>query len=139
MEWATAIDEIHPELPIPGTQVMIQLQSIIWSYILETWQCRNTHLHHNAAQLNLPNYQQAAITLHEQCHLIPLAAQEDLFRLPLEEILELLALRLQTWMQHGLKYFNQQLQAAKTQASIHTPDIRTFFHPTQHPNDLQPP
>jgi len=57
---------------------MIQLQTIVWTYILDTWHFQNNHLHLNAKQLNLPNYQQAAITLHEQCHQVPPAVQEAL-------------------------------------------------------------
>jgi len=34
----------------------------------------------------------------------------------------------------------QQLKAECKQATMSTPDIRTFFQmPAQHPNDLQPP
>jgi len=138
--WAQAIDKIHPELQLTGEQVMTHLSKIIWKFILETWKTRNNHLHQNAGDLNLPNYRQAAINLYDQRHLIPPDAQEALYRLPLEKILEQPAPRLQQWTKRGLAYFNQQLQAAKIQAKINTPDIRTFFGPkTQLPHDHQPP
>jgi len=119
---------------------MTQIQCIIWTYILELWKVRNTHLHQNAAQLDLPNYRQAVINLYEQRHLISATAQDALYQQPLEVILEQPPPRLQTYAQRGLKYFNQQLKAAKTQAHLNTPDIRSFFgQKTQHHNDLQPP
>jgi len=90
-EWATAINEIHPELPILGTQVMIQLQTIVWTYILDMCYIQKNHLCLNATQLILPNYWQAAMMLHEQHHQLPPAAQEALFWQPLDEIIELLA------------------------------------------------
>jgi len=139
-DWAQAIDVIHPELALSGEQVMTQLLCTIWTYILEVWKIRNTHLHRNAAQLDLPNYRQAVINLYEQRHLIPAMAQDALYRQPLEVILEQPPPRLQTYAQKGLTYFNQQLKAAKIQARLNTPDIRSFFGPkTQHHNDLQPP
>jgi len=135
-----AINVIHPNLPMTGTQVMMQVQKITWNYILDTWHLRNTHLHHNAAQLNLPNYQQATTNLYEQWHLLPPAAQEALYRQPLKERLKQPAPRFPKWTQWGLKYFTQQLRAAKSQAKLQTPDIQTFFcKQTQQPNDLQPP
>jgi len=138
--WAQAIDELHPNLKLTGEQVMTLITKTIWTFILETWKTRNNHLHQNADDLNLPNYHQAAIHLYEQQHLLPLAAQIALYRQPLESILEQPAPRLQKWTQRGLSYFNQQLKAAKTQARLHTPDIRTFFgQQTQQNHDLQPP
>jgi len=39
-----------------------------------------------------------------------------------------------------VSYFTQQLKAECKQATLHTPDIWTFFWlPVQHPYDLQPP
>jgi len=119
---------------------MTQLLCTIWTYILDVWKIRNTHLHRNANLLDLPNYRQAVINLYEQRHLIPATAQEALYRQPLEAILEQPLPRLQTYAQKGLTYFNQQLKAAKIQARLNTPDIRSFFgSKTQHHNDLQPP
>jgi len=139
-DWAQAIDVIHPELALSGEQVMTQLLCTIWTYILDVWKIRNTHLHRNANLLDLPNYHQAVINLYEQRHLIPATAQEALYRQPLEAILEQPLPRLQTYAQKGLTYFNQQLKAAKIQARLNTPDIRSFFgSKTQHHNDLQPP
>jgi len=52
------------------------------------WKIRNTHLHHQADQLDLPNYQQAIITLYKQCHQLPPDTQDALYRQPLEVVLE---------------------------------------------------
>jgi len=114
---------------------------ITWTHILAMWTLQNNHLHTNAAPLHLPNYRQAAmISLYEQCHLLPPAAQEALFHQPLESILEQPAPWLQTWTKRGLCYFNQQLKATKTQATLRTPDIHTYFRQqTQPSNDLHPP
>jgi len=72
-------------------------------------------------------------------HQLPPAAQTALYWQPLKTLIEQLTPDLQTWYQWGQKYFNQQLKAAKKQASLHTPDIQTFFHPkTQHKPDLHP-
>jgi len=86
----SVIDMIHPHLaPTTGKQVMIYMMKEIWLYILETWKLRNQHLHHNATQLNLPNYWQAAISLYEQQHQLPPDAQDALYHQPLKTILEL--------------------------------------------------
>jgi len=119
---------------------MTQLLRIIWTSTLDTWKVRNEHLHSNADQLNLPNYRQAIITLYDQCHQLPPDAQAALYRQPLETLLEQPPPRLQTWAQRGLRYFNQQIKAAKTQANLNTRDIRSYFGRKAQPtNDLQPP
>ena len=138
--WVESIDATHPKLPLSGEQIMTKLLSIVWTFIMDSWKVRNTHLHHNADELNMPNYKQAIVNLYEQRQQIPPAAQEALYRQPLKALLEQPAPRLQTWAQRGLHYFNQQLRAAKAQAKLHTPDIRTFFGPQAQPtDDLQPP
>jgi len=60
--WATAINTVHPMLKYNGEQVMTAFQKIIWQYVLDTWTLRNQHLHHNATQLHLPDFRQAART-----------------------------------------------------------------------------
>ena len=143
VSWAQAIDDLHPNLAPSGTQVMISVIRLVWTYVLDVWKTRNQQLHNSASQLNLPNYRQAAITLYELRQQLPPDAQLALYRQPLEQTLELPAPRLQQWVQTGYKYYNQQLKAAKKQAVLQTPDIRTFFrtqsHPTQPDDDLQPP
>jgi len=138
--WATAIDKEHPKLKQSGEQVMIMIQKHIWQFILDMWKIRNQHLHHNAPQLDLPNYRQAAITLYERKSQLPPAAQDALYRQPLETILELPAPQLEQWVVRGYRYFTQQVKAAKQQAKIQTTDIRNFFRPQPpHNADLQPP
>jgi len=118
--WATVIDETHPTL--------------------DMWALRNQHLHQNTAQLNLPDYHQAAMTLYEQNDRLPRAAQDALFWQPLEHILNLPAPQLEQWVIRGHKYYNQQMKAAKNQAKLSTHDIRTYFAITPHQSDdLQPP
>jgi len=138
--WAQAIDDLNPTLAPSGTQVLITMLRMMWSYVLSVWKLRNTNLHHSANQLNLPNYRQAAITLYELRYQLPPMAQTALYRQPLEQLLELPAPRLQRWVQTGYQYFNQQIKAAKRQATLQTQDIQTFFCP-QHlqDDDLQPP
>jgi len=138
--WAKAIDTIHPTMAQSGTQVMTSIIQAIWMYIIDTWKLCNQHLHHLASQLNLPNYKQAAMTQYDLCHQIPPEAQEALYWQPLECIVDLPTPWLQWWVQKGYKYFNQQLKAAKKQATMNTPDIHTFFcTPTQQNDNLQPP
>jgi len=72
-----------------GTQVMEKIQTTIWTYVLDIWKLCNDHLHQNADRLDLPNYQQAVITLYEQCHLLPPRAQQALYCQPLETMLDL--------------------------------------------------
>jgi len=138
--WASAINATNPHLDKTGEQVMVLIQQRIWKYILDTWALRNQHLHHQAANLNLPDYRQAATTLYEQRDRLPPAAQEALYRQPIEVILALPAPRLEQWVRRGHKYYNQQIKAAKYQATLRTQDIRTFFEPQTHQSDdLQPP
>jgi len=61
-----AIDKIHPKLPISGEQIMTTLLKVIWSYFLDIWTLRNSHLHKTAAQLDLPNYHQVVETLYNK-------------------------------------------------------------------------
>jgi len=123
MAWAQAINDLNPTLAPSGTQVLITLLRMMWSYVLNVWKICNTNLHKSANQLNLPNYQQAATTLYELRHQLPPTAQTALYRQPLEQLLELPAPRLQRWVQTGYQYFNQQTKAAKKQAILHTQDI----------------
>jgi len=138
--WATAIDETHPTIAQTGEQVLVLMVKKIWQYLLDTWALRNQHLHQNTGQLNLPDYRQAATTLYEQKDRLPQAAQDALFRQPLECILNLPAPQLQQWVIRGHKYYNQQMKAAKNQAKLSTHDIRTYFAMAPHQSDdLQPP
>jgi len=138
--WAAAIDVLHPTLVTTGEQVITTLIKYLWNHFLELWKLRNAHLHQNANQLDLPNYQQAARTLYEQKHLLSPMAQEALFKLPLKQVLNLPPPKLQTWVIRGHKYFIQQLKAEKKQAAMGTSDIQNFFQPlAQHPDDLHPP
>jgi len=140
LHWATAIDTLHPNLAVMGEQVMINITIAIWTFILDTWQLHNQHLHQNMEQLDHPNYQQAVTMLYELCNQLPPAAQTALYRQLVATLLEQPTPYLQTWYQWGQKYFKQQVKAAKKQASLCTPGIQTFFHPkTQHEPDLHPP
>jgi len=65
---AMATDNLHLGLARMGGQVMVKFIQTIWAYVLDTWNLCNTHLHPNTAQLDLPNYQQAAETLYELHH-----------------------------------------------------------------------
>jgi len=121
--WAAAINATHPHLDKTGEQVLVLIQKQIWKYVLTTWSLRNQHLHHQAANLNLPDYRQAVITLYEQKHQLPPAAQDALYHQPLEVILALPPSRLEQWVLRGHKYYNQQIKAAKYQATLHTKDI----------------
>jgi len=138
--WTSAIDVIHPKLPIAGEQIMTTIIKAIWSYFLDLWKIRNTTLHNTAAQLDLPNYRQAAETLYEQRHKLFPEAQAALYCQPLNEVLEQPAPKLQQWVTRGYRYFTQQQKAERKRAIMHTPDIRNFFQiPAQHHNDLHPP
>ncbi len=137
--WAQAIDQEHPRHHQTGEQVLILILKLIWQFVLDTWKIRNQHLHQTAIQQDLPNYRQVAISLYEQQRQLPQAAQDALYRYPLETILDLPAAQLEQWVVRGHKYFNQQVRAAKHQAKLKTTDIRTFFFPQNKNDDLQPP
>jgi len=96
--WAAAIDATHPQLAPTGEQVLTRILKMTWQYILDMWTLRNQHLHQNTAQLNIPNYRQAATTLYEQKERLPKAAQDALFRQPLDHILNLPAPQLEQWV-----------------------------------------
>jgi len=70
---------IHPHLAPTGEQIMIQMTTAIWQYVLEVWKTCNQHLYNNAAALNLRDYCQAATSLYEQHNQLPPAAQEALY------------------------------------------------------------
>jgi len=72
----------------------------------------NAHLHQHAPQMDLPNYQQAVISLYEQQHQLPPEVQTVLYCQPLENVLELPTPWLQNWTERGYTYF-YQLKAAK--------------------------
>jgi len=119
---------------------MLHVVKTIWNYVLALWKIRNSHLHNTAATQDILNYKQAAETLYEQRHKLSPRAQEALFKLPLQQILELPLPCLQQWVVRGYRYFTQQLKAEQKQATLATPDIRNFFPSlAQQPNDLHPP
>jgi len=138
--WADAIDTLHPELALPGSQIMSQFLQVIWKYILASWTSRNQHLHQDAGHLSLPDYQQAVRTLYERRSTLSPEAQEALFRQPLEHMLQQPPSVQQTWLERGTRYMTQQLKAEKLRARLNTPDIRSFFGlQPQSANDLHPP
>jgi len=114
MAWEQAIDLMHPTLPIMGQQITVYLIQTVWTYILTTWKLRNQHLHQDAGNLSLPNYQQAVTTFYEQGKQLPPAAQAALFQCPLHEMLNLPPAKLQVWLECSHLYMRQQLKAAKT-------------------------
>jgi len=59
INWAWAINNVHPHMELSGEQVLIMIQKTIWQYVLDMWALCNQHLHHHANQLNLPDYHQA--------------------------------------------------------------------------------
>jgi len=133
-EWAATIDDIHPQITGMGTHIILQ------TYFLDLWKVHNTHLHHTASMLDLPNYKQVAETLYAQRHKLSLRAQKALYKQPLQQVLELPPPWLQQWVIRGYQYFTKQIKAEKQQAIMGTPDIWTFFWlSAQQPNDLHPP
>jgi len=89
IHWASAIDELHPELPITGQQITIQMTQVVWSYILATWMLHNRHLHQTAENLSTPNYQLAVTSFYERGQHLPPGMQAALFQRPLQEMLTL--------------------------------------------------
>jgi len=110
-------------------QVMIKPQE---PFGFTSWIYGN-HLHQHAAQS--PKVQQSMTTLYELWHQLPPAAQMALYQQPLETLLKQPTPKLQTWVQQGQHYFNQQLKAAKNQATLQTPNIWKFFGPQIQQND----
>ncbi len=137
--WAQAIDKLHPSLASSGRLVTTQMIQIIWNYVLATWTLRNQHLHQDGGQLSLPDYRQAVLTMYEQRHQLPPAAQDAIFNRPIEQIMDQSPAKLRTWIIRTNAYMKQQLRAAKARAKINTHDIRSFFGPVTATNDLQPP
>ena len=139
-DWEKAIDQLHPQLPLTGRQIAIQMVKAVWTYFLASWTLRNSHLHQDAGRLSIPDYQQAVMTLYEIGSQLPPDAREALLQRPLQTMLEQPPAVQRTWLERGHQYMKAQLKAAKTRAKLHTPDIRSFFKPqTQSANDLQPP
>jgi len=119
---------------------MTQFIQAVWTYILATWTICNKHLHTDAGNLSLANYQQAVQTLYERGAQLPPAVQEALFRWALQQMLELPPAILSLQIEHAHKYMQQQSKAAQTQAQLHTPGICSFFGLThESANDLHLP
>jgi len=137
--WERAIENLSPQLKVSGRYIMIQLLKPIWTYILATWTLRNQHLHQDGGRLSLPNYQQAVRNIYDLKPQLPTAAQEALFQRPLEEMLEQPPAFLRSWIERSQRYIKQQMKAAQRRAKLKTQDIRSFFHPVELENDLQPP
>ncbi len=136
--WAHASVLLNPQLATSGIQILTKLLQTIWAYILATWLVCNRHLHNDAGNLSLPNYQQAVRTLYKWRDQLDPDAQDTLFWRPLKEMLELPPTTLSPWIVRAHKYMTQQAKAAKTRARLNTQDIRSFF-PPQSANDLHPP
>jgi len=88
LAWAEAINFLHPEMSLMGSQIMVKIQQNIWNNILVTWKTRNEHLHRNGNNLDLPNYLQAATTHYSSITNSP-AAQVALYCRPLQSLLDL--------------------------------------------------
>jgi len=114
--WASAIDQLNPHIATSSTQIITKLLQTVWAYILATWSTRNQHLHNDAGQLSLPNYQQAVQTLYERQDQLDPDAQAALFCQPLQEMLELPPAILSPWIVRAHKYMTQQAKAAKIRA-----------------------
>jgi len=136
--WEKAINALHPESPLSGRQIMVQLIRSVWTYILSTWRLRNHHLHKNYDAMNYPDYQQAVRTMYETSSQLPTPVREAVFRRPLQDMLDLPPAVLCKWLERSSLYIKQQLKAAKIRDKLNTPDIRSFF-PPQSANDLHPP
>jgi len=139
-ELEKAINQLHPQLPLMGLQIIIQMVQAVWTYFLASWTLHNSHLHQDAGRLSIPDYQQAVMTLYEIGSQLPPAAHEALLQRPLQTMLEQLPAVQCNWLECSHQYMKAQLKAAKTCAKLHTPDICSFFKPqTQLAHDLQPP
>jgi len=55
-QWATAIDYLHPGLPLLGCTVIVLIIKVILNYLLNLWNIRNQHLDNDAGWLSLPDY-----------------------------------------------------------------------------------
>jgi len=140
-EWAKSINKIHPQLPIPGEQIILTMVKKIWAYFLEVWKIQTAHLQPQqctptwspklqASNNNPVQTETQALPTGTGCPL-----QTTTWTYPGST-----PTRLQKWVIQGYKYFTQQLKAKKKQAAIGTSDIRTFFqHTTQHPGWSPPP
>jgi len=137
-KWEQAIDALHPHLPSSGRQIMVMMLRIVWEYILSIWRLRNTHLHQDNDNMNLPDYQQAVRTMYETGYQLPPMIREAVFTKPLQEMLNQPPTILGKWLERTTIYIRKQLKAAKTRAKLHTPNIHSFFQP-QSANDLHPP
>jgi len=73
--WAYAIDQLNPYLAFSGKQVLTQFIQAVWTYILASWTICNKHLHPDAGNLSLANYQQAVQTLYERGAQLPSCAR----------------------------------------------------------------
>jgi len=135
-QWAITIDDMHPNTPATGQQILVYMIQAVWQYILATWRLRNQHLHQDNGLLNLPDYQQAVTNFYERGQQLPPETQAALFRCPLQDMLTLPPAALQAWLEWSSLYIKQQMKAVKTRA-LKTPDICSFSV-TQSMNDLQP-
>ena len=78
--WASAIDQLNPQLDTSGIQILTKLLQTVWAYILAMWSVRNRHLHNDTSNLSLPDYQQAVRTLYERRDQLDPDAQDALFQ-----------------------------------------------------------
>jgi len=113
--WIQAVDQLNPHITVHTHQIMAQMIKEIWNYFLETWKLRNLHLHNDAGHLSLPDYRQAVTTIYETRTQLPPTAQEALFRIPLDTMLEQSPAFLRIWIERGQRYIKQQLKAAKNE------------------------
>jgi len=109
--------------------------SLIWQYLLDCWQLCNPALH------NPQDIPPEAHILAQQAQEILETARNnlDLANIipaqPIKTILQHPICRLHKWVCRGKSQLDNCLTAVHKQAILHTPNIRTFFHPKQ-ANDL---
>jgi len=139
-QWAMAIDALNPDIFLSGWQITTQFLQTVWKYILATWNLCNQHLHQDAGQLSVPDYQQAICNLYALANQLPLAAWAALFQKPLKQMLEQPHAYLWSWIECSDCYMTQQIKAEKTCTCLNTPDICSFFGGnSQSADNLHPP
>jgi len=111
--WEQAIVQLNPNLTVTGQSIITKMIKSVWIYFLAVWKLRNQHLHNDAGQLSLPNYQQAVKVMYETRNQLPLDVQESIFHQPLEKMLEQPQAMLRTWIERSQRYIQQQLKAAQ--------------------------
>ena len=128
----------NPEVKLGGPQWIMEVIILVWRWILELWDSRNSNQHgltksekDAKESQKLQSQVEGIYALRDQ---LPNAAILKLFDMTVAKWMKWLIPQIWQWLDNSWPYIKQQLKAAKDQKKLGIRDIRFYFqHPAERP------